>query len=209
MFFLLFGALSRFVTDEAHILSPSTVTQLEKTLAQFSEKESTQIVVWTTYSNLPIETLSHRVFNETQIGDLHKNNGVLLCIIHNQKQIRIEVGKGLEGKLVDLICGRIIRENIAPYFKDGNYDQGVLKGVHAIMDVVIGEYKSQDPPFDLRGLITGLSLFVMIMIFFFMSSPHSSRGKSPYPIFLNSSKGHGGFQGGGGSSGGGGASGRY
>lgn len=138
------------VNDYAGILSPPMVQDLERRLADFERSDSTQIVVLTipTLGGENIEEFSIRVAEAWKIGQKGVDNGAILLIAKAERKVRIEVGRGLEGKLTDLVSGRIVRGDIAPRFKAGDFDGGVAAGVGAIMAVVKGEYKAT--PRDLR-----------------------------------------------------------
>ena len=138
-------ALKGRVNDYAHILSPSTITQLDNALGYFEQQESTQIVVLTipTLAGDSLEDFSIRVAEQWKIGQKGKDNGAILLIAKKERKLRIEVGYGLEGKLTDLTSGRIIRNIILPWFNQGNFNQGVLDGVGAMMQAVKGEFKAQ------------------------------------------------------------------
>lgn len=140
------------VNDSAGILTPEARQRLETLLTSFERAESTQIAVLTVPSleGEPIEQFGIKVADAWRIGRSAIDNGIILIISRQDRKIRIEVGKGLEGSLTDLICGRIIRNEIAPRFKAGDSDGGVLAGVTAIMSAVKGEY-SPAPPRALRG----------------------------------------------------------
>jgi len=132
------------VNDYAAMLSPATVAGLEQRLADFERSDSTQIVVLTvpTLGGEVLEDFSIRVAEAWKIGQKGSDNGVILILARDERKIRLEVGRGLEGKLTDLTAGRIIRADIAPRFKAGDIDGGIVAGVEAIMAVVKGEYKA-------------------------------------------------------------------
>ena len=134
------------VNDHAGMLSAATRQQLEDTLSRLEQTDSTQIVVLTIPS-LGVEVLeefSLKVAEKWQIGQKGFDNGAILLIAKNDRKLRIEVGYGLEGSLTDLMAGRIIRNVIVPQFKAGNFDQGVIDGVQAMIGVVRGEYKAPE-----------------------------------------------------------------
>lgn len=133
------------VNDTARILSASSVQMLEQTLQALEQKESTQIVVLTIPSleGDSLEQYTLKVVETWKIGQKGTDNGALLFIAAKDRKIRIETGYGLEGKLTDLVAGRIIRETMVPAFRQGNYDQGVIDGVGAMVAVVKGEYKGR------------------------------------------------------------------
>ena len=140
------------VNDYAGLLSPGAASGLEQQLTAFEKSDSTQIVVLTvpTLGGENLEEYSIRVAEAWKIGQKGSDNGVILLVAKAEKKIRIEVGRGLEGKLTDLLSGRIIRADMSPRLKAGDVDGGITAGVTAIMAVVKGEYKAS--PRDLtRG----------------------------------------------------------
>ena len=141
-------ALKGRVNDYAHMLNPSTAGQLEAVLADLERTDSTQIVVATieTLDGDSLEDFSIRLAEQWQIGQQGTDNGAILLIVKKERKIRIEVGYGLEGKMTDLISGRIIRDVITPQFKMGNFDQGIVNGVGAMIQTVRGEYQSTGQP---------------------------------------------------------------
>ena len=152
------------VNDYAGMLSPAAAAALEQRLAEFEGRDSTQIVVLTvpTLGGEPIEEFSLRVAEAWRIGHKGSDNGVILLVAKGERKIRIEVGRGLEGELTDLVAGRIIRGDMAPRFKAGDVDGGIAAGVSAIMAVVKGEYKAA--PRDLtRGKKSAPPLVTLLL----------------------------------------------
>jgi len=135
--------LSGRVNDLAGILPPDAAARIERELAAFERKESTQIVVLTLPSldGEPIESFGIRVAEAWQIGQKGKDNGVILIVSVADRKIRIEVGRGLEERLTDLVASLIIRNEISPRFKQGDFTGGILRGVQSIEDAVTGMYK--------------------------------------------------------------------
>lgn len=136
------------VNDYAHMLSTQAVRQLDVELADLERTDSTQLVVLTVTSleGDSLEDFSIQVVEKWGIGQKGRDNGALLLIAKNDRKIRIEVGYGLEGKLTDLISGRIIRNVIGPQFKMGRFDQGILDGVAAMVAAVRGEFTAVSQP---------------------------------------------------------------
>ena len=141
------------VNDTAGLLSVATRQQLEDVLVRLEQTDSTQIVVLTIPSlgGEELEEFSIKVVDQWKIGQKGLDNGAMLLIAKNDRKIRIEVGYGLEGSLTDLMAGRIIRNVIVPQFKAGNFDQGVIDGVQAMIKVVRGEYRASDKAPPPRG----------------------------------------------------------
>lgn len=141
------------VNDLAGILSPATAQLLEANLARLEQEESTQIVVLTipTLDGDSLEVFSMRVASAWALGQDKADNGALLLIAVQERKIRIEVGYGLEDRLTDLVSGRIIRNEIAPAFRQGDYNQGVVNGVAAMISAVQGAYTAKDAADRGRG----------------------------------------------------------
>lgn len=134
------------VHDDAHILSPATIDNLEVMLTRHEDSTSNQIAIYiiSSLQNEPIEQLSLRVaHDEWKLGQAKTDNGVLLLIAVDDRQMRIEVGHGLEGALTDARCSQIIRNEIAPNFRSEHYDEGVTAAASAIIASIAGEYKEE------------------------------------------------------------------
>jgi len=137
-------ALKSRVNDYANMISSDTENYLENKLMEFENSDSTQIAVLTINSleGDALEDFSIRVVDKWKLGQKGKDNGVLLLVSKNDRAIRIEVGYGLEGVITDLLAGRIIDYVIAPSFKSGNFDQGFIDGVDALIQASKGEFKA-------------------------------------------------------------------
>jgi uncharacterized protein len=138
------GRATGYVVDGAGVLSPSTVESLNATLHQHEQETSNQVVVHTVTSlgGEAIETYSLRLATTLKAGQKGRDNGVLLLVSRDDHKVRIEVGYGLEGALPDVLCARIIREEIVPRFKQGDMDGGIAGGVDKILGTIRGEYKA-------------------------------------------------------------------
>jgi len=163
-------ALTSRVNDYADMISQATERQLEQSLQAFESSQSTQIAVLTVPSlqGESIEDFSIRVAEAWKIGQKDLDNGAILLIAKKERKIRIEVGYGLEGRLTDLVAGRIIRQVITPAFQTGDFDKGVINGVNAMMETVTGEFDAlpaRKPGRDVSGRI---NLFVPLIVFVFL-----------------------------------------
>jgi uncharacterized protein len=163
------------VHDDAKILSQQMVDKLENQLKAFEDSTSNQIAILTvsTLDGEPIENYSLRVAEEWKLGTKGKDNGVLLLIAVDDHKMRIETGYGLEGVLTDAVCSRIIRNELAPAFRQNQYDKGVSEGVRAIMLAIGGEYSADDqegkPELgDKERVLIGLFIFGILGVFTFL-----------------------------------------
>ncbi len=153
------------VHDDAHILQQSTIDQLEKRLKSYEDSTSNQIAILIVQSldGSPIEEYSIRVAEKWKLGQKGKDNGVLLILAVDYHKIRIEVGQGLEGVLTDALSSRIIRNEIAPALRRGDYDDGVIAGIHGIIKAIGGEYSAEETSSD---DITGIVIAIIVGLFF-------------------------------------------
>lgn len=155
--------LQGYVNDYAAMISPEVKGKLEEELKAFEQSDSTQVVILTVISlqGEPIEDFATRVGDAWKIGQKQKDNGIILIVAKEDRKIRIEVGRGLEGRLTDLLSGRIIDLVIAPRFKRGDFDGGFQSGVAALIDAVRGEFKAEETRGPSRG--RGPSFFAFIL----------------------------------------------
>src|SRR4030042_6206941 len=102
--------LKGYVNDYADMISSAKEKELEIKLKSIEDIDSTQIVILTVPSleGNAIEDYSINVATNWKIGQKNKDNGVLFLVAKNDRKMRIEVGRGLEGVLTDLLSGRII-----------------------------------------------------------------------------------------------------
>lgn len=152
-----------FVNDFAGILRPETVSTLNQKLEQFSKDTGNEVVV-VTISKLEdetIETYAEKLFQEWGIGKKQEDNGLLLLISLEDREMRIEVGYGLEPTVTDIDSGRIIREILAPAFKAGDYDGGINKAI----DTIIGLIGGQEMPASTNAGSNNWSQFLPYVIF--------------------------------------------
>lgn len=210
-----------YVQDRAGLLQQETVRKLEQYLADLDRTDSTQIAILTIPSleGENLEDYSLRVAEAWGIGRKGHDNGALLLIAKDDRKVRIEVGYGLEGRLTDLLAGRIIDQEITPRFRQGDFEGGVLAGTQAMVEAVRGEYqgsgstgkRKHSNPWGLLALLLFLGPGLLRLGFFGSRHGRSRRGG----IYFGGGGGFGGGSGGGfggfggGGFGGGGSSGGW
>lgn len=130
------------VVDNAEILSPQTEATITSLLETHERETSNQVAVLTIHSleGRSIETHANLVFRTWGLGRADVNNGVLLVIAKDDRELRIEVGYGLEADLTDAEAGRIIRNVIVPQFRADDFEGGTLAGVNAIVGTIEGTF---------------------------------------------------------------------
>jgi len=129
------------VTDLTQTLTPAQQNQLEAKLNVFEQKNGSQVVVLIVPSTQPedIAQYSIRVVEAWKIGRTKQDDGLLILVAKNDRKLRIEVGRGLEGAVPDIYAKRIISENIAPLFKNGDMAGGLNEGVDKLIELISGE----------------------------------------------------------------------
>jgi uncharacterized protein len=132
---------SRYVVDTAHVLSTEDQVSLEQELQMVADKLGSQVAILTLphLGGEPIESFAHRVFQEWKLGRKKTDDGVLLVMSLKERAIRIEVGRGLEGALSDILTYRIISDLMIPALKDGKYGAALSEGVNGIRAAIAGE----------------------------------------------------------------------
>ena len=208
-----------WVHDEANVLSTQAKFRLESILQAERDSTSNQIAILIIPSleGGSLEEYSLRVAEKWKLGKADKDNGALLLISIQDRQIRIEAGYGLEGTLTDAMSSRIIRNEIAPHFRNGDYEAGVEAGLTGMIKAISGEYVNEDPlPQKRHAKKFPLGTIIIIIIIIILGSRgrrgggggHWSSGRGwigPLGgIGSSGSWGSGGGFGGGGSFGGGG-----
>jgi uncharacterized protein len=223
-----------YFADYAGVVSKEAALRFNEQLAEFERETSNQllVVVWATMpSQSSIEDFTQRTFQAWKVGQSGKNNGAVLFAFVNDRRLRIQPGYGLEGALPDFTSDQIIRNEIAPHLRSGNYEAGLAAGIDSIEKAIRGEYKGDGKTVRQRERgrnagIGGFAFFVVFVLVMFAIARanrrrgyrYSSRG-GPFIGGWSSGSGGGwssgggggfsGFSGGGGSSGGGGASGSW
>lgn len=208
-----------YVYDGANIIDSDVESYIINVNKELYKKTGAQVVVATVNSldNIDINSYATSLYEKWKIGSREYDNGILLLIAPNDRNLWIETGYGLEGQFPAVKVKRIIDNYIIPYFAEEEYSNGVVAGFNQILEGVEGEYnitltKSTvvDDPYNSNNqtsvfnplMIIGIIIFVFIDIKFF-------RGMIIYSLLRGFGRGGGGGYGGrgGGSSGGGGRSG--
>lgn len=204
-----FPILTGRVVDEANILSPQTERQLT-TLLQAETKHQVVIVTLTDLEGKSIEDYGYQLGRHWGIGEKGNDNGVLLIIAPNERQVRIEVGYGLESVLTDAVSS-VVLNNMTPDLTKNNYNQAVLIAVQQILNVIKGETFSHSPqnkeePTAVAIFLTCLVLGLFIYVAMAPRNERARRLRLILTILSFVPGKSGGFKGKGGSFGGGGSS---
>lgn len=222
--------LSSPVIDEVGILNPAERTQLDEFIR--ARKDVAQMQVWiTTLDGESVEGLSYRAASQWKLGTEKGDNGILMLVAPAERRMRIEVGRGLEGDIPDILAGRILDYTARPLFREGKYFEGIrtsLEQVHELAAKGPAAQKLRDdltkgpsrPSWPILVFFGVLICALMLVFWFFRTLSRSSRstgwtsqgatfwagsGSSSYSSDSSFSSGSS-WSGGGGSFGGGGSS---
>src|SRR5690606_37535350 len=137
---------ARLVNDFAQMLSTSQQDLLEEQLLEFATTSSTQITIVTVNNSQGYDVAEYTVtlFNHWKPGQKERDNGVMLLVSKEDRKINITTGYGVEGALPDAITARIIRNEITPAFKEGDYFKGLSEGAASIIEATQGEYQADE-----------------------------------------------------------------
>ncbi len=178
-----------------------------------------------------LEDFSIRLAQAWRIGQKGLDNGVIFLVFVNDRKMRIEVGYGLEPNLTDAVSSSILRDVVAPRFREGHLAEGISAGLDAIDQAIAGTYRAPARPRPARGpsidpftlilviaVVAGLGMAIVPSLLYRGTGRNGWTGGGqgwggPYigggGYSGGGSSSGGGFSGGGGSFGGGGASGSW
>ena len=209
----------RRINDYAGALNATERGRLEQKLIQRERGASNQVVValFPSLDGESLEDFSIRLAKAWRIGQKGLDNGVIVLIFVGDRKMRIEVGYGLEATLTDAIASSILRDVVAPRFREGHVADGISAGLDAIDQAIAGTYQGATPrgtakpssrvnPLTLVMLLVlfgGLGMSIIPTLFFSQGARRhgwTGGGSGWGGPFIG---GGGGWSGGGGSSGGG------
>jgi len=226
----------RRVNDYAGALSPADRDRLERQLIAREATSRNQVVVavFRSLAGESLEGYSIRLAEAWRIGQKGLDNGVIFLVFLDDRKMRIEVGYGLEGSLTDAIASSILRDVVAPRFREGHTADGIAAGLDAIDRAIAGTYVRPPSPGrggrsgGLGGRELGVLFVVLVLIAILVQNRMQSAavrrrgwtgssagwggpfvGGGGFGGGRGGSRGGGGFSGGGGGFGGGGSSGSW
>ena len=178
------------VVDEANIIDEATEAELTRKLDKFEERNQRQFVIATVpdLQGYDIADFGYQLGRYWQLGDAENDDGILLIVAPNDRQMRVEVGYGLEGIIPDGLAYEYV-EGMKPYFRDGQYSAGISWGADQIITQLelppeeaakiaqeTTEKRENSGGFPLGGLIW----FAFIFFFFILPMLRGGRRKRRY-----------------------------
>ena len=166
----------RLVNDFANILIPEQEQALEDKLVKYDDSTSNQIVIVTlptlkdpsNGSKYDDHEVALKILREWGVGQKDRNNGIVVLIVKNQdnteKNIRIEVGYGLEGAIPDITAKTIIDNEIVPNFREENYYRGLDEATDALIKAAAGEYTAPAGYHEKNNKGIGMGRLIPILV---------------------------------------------
>ncbi len=156
------------VNDLAQVMTAQQRQELTEYLTSLNDQTGIQMAVLTVPSleGDSIEEFSFRTASAWKLGQEKEDNGALLVVSEGDRELRIEVGYGLEGLLTDAKSGLIIRNIITPHFRNGDYGTGIVEGVRNMVGVatedaqlISSNMEEDEEGIDLQSLIVSIVFF--------------------------------------------------
>lgn len=217
----------RLVNDRAGMLSSSEQRMLEQKLRTYADSTSTQIVIAIIQSldGVPPAMYATELGRQWGVGQKGKDNGVVVLVSKDDREVFIAPGYGLEGAIPDAIANRIYRNIIRPAFRQGNFYAGLDRATDAIIAAAQGEFDAESAPAsrssDDGGGIGAANVFTILIILYFAlkgfrrgggssgGRRRKRRDRDGLPFIIFGGGGFGGHGGGGGGGFGGGGFGGF
>lgn len=165
------GKPQGFVNDFADVIPAAEQQEMEAKLTALRETTGIEVAVATVQSieGETIETYAEKLFQEWGIGGAERDTGLLILVAPNDREMRIEVGYGLEGDVTDIQSGNIIREVMTPAFREEKYAEGIAGGVDAVIAIVTkspeaAQYSAEPVNNPFEGIDPWSIFFVLVIL---------------------------------------------
>ena len=190
-----------YIVDTVDAIDAQTEGRLTRAIKELDQKTGAQlaIVVVSTVQPFSIEDYTIRLAEKWKVGQKGKDTGVIFVIAVNDRQARIEVGYGLEGRIPDSVAAEVAQKHFVPYFRENKFSEGILQASYAIMHLIAREFGVEltgvpKPEAQRRGSRWGFMGGLIMLILFFSMMRRGRGGMLPW-LFLG--YGMGGWRGGG------------
>jgi len=200
---------SHYVEDYANVINASQESSLNGILQELEQKTGAQYIILTveTTGGMSIEQFSVELAEKWKLGQKGKDNGMLFVLAKNDRKWRFEVGYGLEGFITDQYCGRVGREVLVPYLKQGNYSEGIYQANLKIVQKIATEAGATLTSMpnvapmiaqrrDIKISLPCCSILPILIFMFLIFGGGRGRGMGLWfflPFMLGGFGGHGGY----------------
>lgn len=132
----------KYINDYTNTIDKSTIKKIISIGKELEDKTSAQaiIVIIDTTNGTPIEDYANKLFRAWGIGEKNKDNGFLILLALDDKAWKVEVGRGLEGAVPDILTNRVMQDIAKPNFINGDYSEGLLNSYSVFSDYIASEY---------------------------------------------------------------------
>lgn len=153
-----------FVTDTVGVVTQEQDQELEQTLAAYKQETSNEIavIIVQTLSGASIADTAVEIGRKWGVGGAEKNNGILILVSYEEREVFIATGYGLEGAVPDIVAKGVVEEDMVPHFRDGEYGEGIAAAVDALKKHIGGEYTAD------RYSDAGEGWFPFVLFFIFI-----------------------------------------
>ncbi|WP_228350471.1 TPM domain-containing protein [Rhodocaloribacter litoris] len=169
----------RWVTDNADLLSPAEERILSARLAGYADTTSTQIIIVTLPSlgGVPAADYAVELGRRWGVGQQGKDNGIVILVSRDDREVFIATGFGLEGAIPDAVAARIVRNIIIPHFRQGRFYDGLSAAVDALIQAAAGTFTAEPVPRSAPGDTPNYALlFILLILAVFILSSLGNRG---------------------------------
>jgi uncharacterized protein len=162
------------VVDEAGLLSGGEASSLSSLLVELKARSGVEVSVYIASSlrERPIEDFSMAVAERWALGEKKVDRGLIFLIAPKERQMRFEVGTGLQGDLTDVYSRRILDNVVKPLFLDGRYAEGIRAGLASVSELVpLGIRPDEAPNLRRRGptpFSNGAKVVIVLLVIFFL-----------------------------------------
>lgn len=160
----------QIVYDEIKLLSGTEIAQLRNKLRGYADSTSTQITmaIISSTKGENISYLGAQWGEKWGIGQAEEDNGILVLVAKDDRQMTIQVGQGIEPIVTDFLAYRVIDRVITPEFKKGDYYGGLDKGADALFQILTGEFEETRDLSNAKALPLIVVAFVVAIVLFFV-----------------------------------------
>jgi uncharacterized protein len=184
-------ALTAPVNDFAGVIDPASAASLDRLTRALQAASGDVVVVATVKTFQPwgdIQSYATKMFENAGrgIGQKGKDNGLLVLLAVDDRQVRLEVGYDLEGVVTDGFAGETSRQVIAPYYRQGQYGPGLLAGTSRVIEriaadrrVTVTGLEVREAPQRTRDPISPRLILLALVVFFVVLPALNPRRRPP------------------------------
>lgn len=157
---------SAWVNDYAGTLSPAEEQSLNQKLFHFQDTTGTQIFIVTTndHEGAPISLMAAEIGQKWGVGKRSEDNGILILIYPNDREVFIATGYGIEPYITDAASKRIIENEIIPAFRENDFHGGLDKATDVMINLLTGVFTA-DQYSNSNEVGAGIMALFMFVIF--------------------------------------------